>query len=201
MYVPLELSFRNVEKSPQLEDLIRKKTEKLEKICDHISSCRVSVEKTQEQMTSGNPYRVRIDLTVPPSHELVAKQEPGHGDQHHELDTVIRKVFQKAERQLKKLMEKQTGRVKKHEQQQPVAIVTQLFKDEGYGFLKAVDDDREVYFHRNAMHDNQFQRLEVGTGVSYEMELGEKGPQATTVRIVNKPGVRRGGEAPAAGEE
>jgi ribosomal subunit interface protein len=194
MYVPLELSFRNVEKSPELEDLIQKKTEKLEKVCDHISSCRVSVEKPQEHMSSGNPYRVRIDLTVPPSHELVAKQEPGQGDQHHELNTVIRKVFQKAERQLKKLMEKQSGRVKTHESQQPVAIVSQLFRDEGYGFLKAVDDDREVYFHQNAVHDNQFERLQVGTGVFYEMELGNKGPQATTVRIVDKPGAGRAEE-------
>ncbi len=194
MYVPLEMSFKNVEKTPQLEDLINKKTEKLEKICDHISSCRISVEKPQEHMESGNPYRVRIDLTVPPSHELVAKQEPGQGDQHYEVDTVIRKVFQKAERQLKKLVEKQSGKVKKHEAQQPVAIVTQLFPEEDHGFLKAVDDDREVYFHRNAVHDNQFDRLEVGTGVFYEMEMGEKGPQATTVRIVNKPGTRRGSE-------
>ena len=63
MYVPLEISVKDIEKSTYLEDLIRKKAEKLERICDHISSCRVSIEKPHEHMESGNPYRVRIDLS------------------------------------------------------------------------------------------------------------------------------------------
>ena len=187
MYVPLEISVKDIEKSTYLEDLIRKKAEKLERICDHISSCRVSIEKPHEHMESGNPYRVRIDLTVPPSHELVAKQEPGQGDMHHNVDTVVRNVFDKAERQLKKLNEKQNRKTKTHETQQPIAFITQIFKDEGYGFLKAVDVDREVYFHENSVADNQFNRLEEGTGVWYQYEIGQKGPQATTVRIIDKP--------------
>jgi ribosomal subunit interface protein len=107
MYVPLEISVKDVEKTQQLEELIRVKTEKLERVCDHIAGCHVSVEKPQDHVKSGTPYRVRIDLTVPPSHEIVAKQEPGQGEKHDELDTVIRNVFHKAERQLKKLVSKQ----------------------------------------------------------------------------------------------
>src|SRR6056297_3918424 len=187
MYVPLEISVKDIEKSTQLEELIKAKTEKLERVCDHLSSCRVSVEKPHEHMESGNPFRVRIDMTVPPSHELVAKQEPGQGDMHHNVDTIIRAVFEKAERQLKKLVEKQNRKTKTHESQQPIAIVTQLFKGEGYGFLKAVDDDREVYFHQNSVADRQFDRLEEGSGVWYQYEMGDKGPQATTVRIIDKP--------------
>lgn len=107
MYVPLEISVKNLEKTETMEELIREKTEKLERVCDHIAGCHVSVEKPQEHVKSGTPYRVRIDLTVPPSHELVAKQEPGQGEIHDGLETVIRKAFAKAERQLKKLVEKQ----------------------------------------------------------------------------------------------
>ncbi len=107
MYVPLEISLKDVEKTEKLDELIRSKTEKLERVCDHISGCHVSVEKSQEHVSSGTPYRVRIDMTVPPSHELVAKQEPGQGEKHEELETVIRNVFHKAERQLKKLVDKQ----------------------------------------------------------------------------------------------
>jgi len=186
MYVPLEISVKDIEKSTHLEELIRAKTEKLEHVCDHLSSCRVSIEKPHEHMESGNPFRVRIDMTVPPAHELVAKQEPGQGDMHHSVDTVIRHVFDKAERQLKKLGEKQNRKTKTHETQQPIAIVPELFKDEGYGFLKAVDDDREVYFHKNSVADRKFERLDEGTGVWYQYEMGEKGPQATTVRVIDK---------------
>lgn len=71
-----------------------------------------------------------------------------------------------------------------------VAIVTQIFPQEGYGFLRTVDEDREIYFHKNSVLHNDFERLTVGTGVRYVEEEGEKRPQATTVQIVNKPGVR-----------
>ena len=47
------------------------------------------------------------------------------------------------------------------------------------------------------LHDG-FDRLEIGTAVRFEQEEGEKGPQASTVQIVDKPGASVGesGEAP-----
>ena len=42
MRVPLEISFRGVEKTEFLENLIREKTAKLERLCDNIISCRIS---------------------------------------------------------------------------------------------------------------------------------------------------------------
>ena len=35
---------------------------------------------------------------------------------------------------------------------------------------------------------NDFDRLEIGTGVQWHEEQGDKGPQASTVRIIDKPG-------------
>ena len=35
---------------------------------------------------------------------------------------------------------------------------------------------------------DDFDRLEFGTGVHFMVSEGEKGPQASTVRIVNQPG-------------
>jgi cold shock CspA family protein len=32
----------------------------------------------------------------------------------------------------------------------------------------------------------EFNRLAIGTGVNFSEELGEKGPQATSVRIIEK---------------
>ena len=66
MNVPLEISFREVEKTQSLEDLIRGEAASLEEVNDHVSSCRVSVEQPQKHLKSGSPYRVRIDMTVPP---------------------------------------------------------------------------------------------------------------------------------------
>jgi cold shock CspA family protein len=66
-------------------------------------------------------------------------------------------------------------------------VVVRLFRDEGFGFIKSMEG-REIYFHRNSLVENDFDRLEIGTGVRWDEEEGEEGPQATSVRIVDKPG-------------
>jgi len=187
MQYPPEISYREVAKTTDIENLIHEKVDKLEKICDHITSCHISIEKPQEHMNSGSPYRVRLDVRVPPSHELVARREPGDGDLHDPLDLVIRDVFNSLERQLKKITEKQRSEVKEHPQHYASALVDKLFDD--YGFLRTIDD-RQIYFHKNSVLNNDFDRLEIGTGVRFVEEDGEKGSQASTVQIVDKPGAR-----------
>ena len=60
-------------------------------------------------------------------------------------------------------------------------VVCKLFPREGYGFILK-EGGGEVYFHRNAVRDSEFERLEDGTEVTFNMEEGKKGPQATIVR-------------------
>lgn len=189
MQLPLEVSYRNIDKTESLEALIREKVSKLEDVCDHISSCRIAVEKPHDHPRSGSPYRVRIDLRVPPSHELAVDKSPGEGTQYTPLETVIREAFDAARRQLAELNERQHRQIKHHEDQSMGAIVTKLFPEEDYGFIKTFDE-REIYFHRNSVLHDDFDRLELGTGVRLMFEEGDKGPQATTVQIVNKPGAR-----------
>jgi cold shock CspA family protein len=189
MRVPPEISFRNLEKTEFLEDLIREKVARLERLCDYLISCRVAVESPQEHQESGQPFRVRIDLKVPPGHELVATREPTEGDIHNELPGVLRDAFGALERQLKKLVEQQRGEIKRHPEQETNAFVSKIFKEENYGFLKTLDG-REVYFHRNSVLQDDFDRLEVGTGVRYVEVQGEEGPQASTVQVLDKPGAK-----------
>ena len=187
MQVPLEISFHNMPSSQSAENVIRQKVSKLEKIHDHIISCRVVVDKPQEHRDSGNPYQVRIDIKVPPGHDIIVDRNIGDDTMHLDLDAVIRDAFDRAERQLKRLLEKQRQDVKVHPEQQTVALVDKIFKEKGYGFLRSVDG-REIYFHKNSVLNDDFDRLEVGTGVNFFEEMGEKGAQASSVQIVDKPG-------------
>ena len=124
MQVPLEISFRGVQKTKDIENLICVKVAKLEQICSHIISCHVAVEMPQQHQKSGNPFRVRIDMRVPPGHELVIKRESSEGDMHDTLPKVLRKAFNVANRKLQELLELQRGKVKTHaEQKQIVALV------------------------------------------------------------------------------
>lgn len=186
MQVPLQMSFRKVRKNTAIEDLIRDQAAKLEQVCDHIVGCRIAVEKPQKHQKSGNPFRVRIDVTVPPEHELVVTREASEGDLHEQLPTVLRNAFSAMRRQLKKLVEKQHGDVKTHPAQEIGGFVVRLFRDQGYGFIKSPDGE-EIYFHKNSLPGGEFGRLEVGTGVQWHQEQGNNGLQASTVRIIDKP--------------
>lgn len=185
---PAQIVVKNVRKTQDLTDLINKKVAKLEKICSHMMSCRVAIERPQQHIESGNPYRVRIDMTVPPGHELVAKEESGKGDMHEPLPGVLKNAFHSAERQLKKLVDKQQGQVKTHPQQEVMGIVNRIFPEKNYGFIKTVDTGEDIYFHRNSVMHDDFDRIKVGTGVRFEAEQGEKGLQASSVEIMYKPG-------------
>lgn len=189
MKVPLEITYRDVPKTAAIETLVREKVAKLEKVCQQLSSCHIAVEKIHDRPNSGSPYRVRIDMTVPPGHELVADYHPGEAIQYEPLETVIRHAFDAARRQLVELNQRQQRHVKTHPAQEIMALVTRLFRADGYGFLRTLEGE-EIYFHRNSVLHDDFDRLEIGTGVRFALEQGEEGPQATSVQIVDKPGAR-----------
>ena len=186
MQVPPEIAYRGLDKTEYIDNLIRHKITKLEEICDYLISCHIAIENPHRQRQTGNPYQVRLDLRVPPKHELVVKRKSTGKNNEEPLEALIRRTFQAAQRELKKLVEKQRGEVKRHPEQETMAIVAELFPKENYGFLKTVGG-RDIYFHAHSVLNNDFDRLEVGTGVRYSEEAGEKGPQASTVEIVDKP--------------
>ncbi len=192
MNVEPEITFRSIEaeKKDSTETLVRDKIAKLEQFCNQMSSCRVAVEKAHEHPSSGSPYRVRLDITVPPSHELAVVRNPGDGDRYDPLESVVRDAFDAARRQLIELNDRQNDRVKSHPNEDFVAIVTKLFPAEGYGFLKTVSTGREIYFNRESVANDEFDRIAIGTGVQVTAEPTEQQPEATIVRIVNKPGER-----------
>lgn len=188
MQVPPEITFRNVEKTQDIEDLIQKRIAKLEEVCSYITSCRIAVERRHQHQQSGNPYSVRIVVRVPPGHELVVKRISTEAEREEPLPALLRHAFDAMRKQLQELVEKQRTEVKQHPQQQVMAMVEKLFPQEGYGFLRTLEGI-EVYFHRNSVLHNDFERLQVGTGVRLVEETGEEGIQASTVEIVDKPGV------------
>lgn len=187
MNVPVEISYRDVPKTPALEDLIREKCAKLEEVCDYISSCRVTVEQPEKHQRSGRPYRVRLEVSVPPGHRVVVDHEPVKVDRGTSVETDIRHAFGVAMRELKKLKERQRREVKVHEERRTEAVVTRVLAEQGFGFLETTDG-RQIYFHRNSVANEEFERLQPGMGVHYVEEQGQNGPQAVAVWVTEKPG-------------
>lgn len=187
MIIPLEISYRGVEKVDEIDSLVRRKAEKLDRICNYISSCRVMIEKAQKHQRSAQPYKVRIDLKIPPAHELVINRDPARGDLHLDLAAEVRWAFDAAERRLKELMEKQRRDVKKHPFQEVQGVIEKLFRADGTGFIRTTDG-RQIFFHQNSVLNSEFDSLREGVGVSFVEEMGQKGPQASTVHIIDNPG-------------
>jgi cold shock CspA family protein len=44
------------------------------------------------------------------------------------------------------------------------------------------EDEREVYFNANSVLNGYFKKLKVGDEVRFVEEMGDQGPQASTVR-------------------
>ena len=176
MRIPLQISVRNVALSKVAKDNIRDKAAQLDQYYNNITSCRVTVEAVNRGQRQGTIYNVRVDMTVPGS-ELVVNRESDE-----DVYVAIRDAFDAAMRQIEKYARKQRSEVKYHESP-PEAKITSLFPEEGYGFIES-PEGYEVYFHRNSVLNGDFSKLEVGASVRFVEEIGEKGPQASTVTII-----------------
>lgn len=53
----------------------------------------------------------------------------------------------------------------------------------GYGFISPTDGGADVFVHYSAIQGRGFRTLLEGQNVAYEVELGNKGPQATQVSV------------------
>lgn len=183
MRLPLEITFHNMHHDANIESAIRTHAKWLDNYYDGIMSCRVVVDRPHLHHKEGNLYQIRIDLKVPGG-ELVVNREPAQHVDYKDLDIMIRDAFDEARRQLEDHVRRQRGAVKLHESL-PHARVARVFPDSGYGFLET-PDGREVYFHRNSVVKASFDDLKVGSEVRFAEELGEQGPQASTVTPVGR---------------
>lgn len=204
MQLPATITFRGLHHSAALETEIRRRIDKLDRYYT-LMGCRVLVELGQRHHESGNRFHVRLDLTVP-GEELVVTHEAslhaaaqdvdaarttkqGEPDPEHKHARVaVRQAFDVARRRLRDSAQRQRGAVKATSRP-PRGLVIRLFPQKAYGFI-AADDGHEVYFQRSSVLNDAFDRLTVGAEVLFAEESGEKGPQASTVRLTRQRGGR-----------
>jgi len=185
MDIPLQVSFRNMDRSAAVELKVRKSAQKLEKYFGHITSCRVMIEAPERRQHKGKLYHVRIDIGLP-GKELVVNRHPKNKHEHEDVYVAVRDAFKAARRRLQDRARKMEGKVKSHGVPLHGKIL-RLFPYEGYGFI-AASDGREIYFHKNSVLSGTFDKLEQGTEVRLAVAEGEspQGPQATTVEPLGK---------------
>ena len=180
-----EIIFHDVDRSAWVENYILERLEHLERFAAGITRCHVTLSQEHARHKKGNRYSVMVEVRIPPQHDLAVKKQKEIRDMKTQLPAVINLAFGAIERQLKKTAALRRQEEKTHDAQ-PHGVVEKLFGEEGYGFIRAADDNREVYFHRNSVLHGDFEGLSVGTEVRYSPEEGEQGPQASSVQVVGK---------------
>jgi hypothetical protein len=132
MTLPLQITFRNMQHSAEVEGWIRAEAEKIETFYHRITACRVAIEVPHRHHKKGKPLHIRIDLTLP-GKEIVVKRVPVpihratlNGESapsthaqaksvHADLQLVIHDAFKAAGRRVQDFARRRRGQVKRHQ--------------------------------------------------------------------------------------
>jgi cold shock CspA family protein/ribosome-associated translation inhibitor RaiA len=180
MQVPVQITFRHMDPSSFVEELIRQRVDELKQFYPRITACDVVLEKDHRRHRQGNLFHVRVRLEIP-GHTIAVKREPPEHHAHEDVRVAVRDAFDAVRRQLEDYARRMRADVKTHEAPQ-IGRITKVFTERGYAFLETETGD-EVYVHQNAVVNGGFAKLQVGMKVRYVLspDPGEKGAQASTV--------------------
>jgi len=187
METPVEIDFQGMKPVERLHQSITTHIADLEQRCGRITACRVVLKAPGGHHHIGL-YEVNIRLALPNGREVNVARTAQQDQRYTDVDFAINDTFKRARRRLQDHVRRMQGQVKAHEPQ-PMGTVSRLDPSGEFGFIETADG-RDVYFHRNSVLDNAFSRLSVGAHVAFAEEAGDKGPQASTVRLLGKHGMR-----------
>src|ERR1035437_3094685 len=74
MQVPPEIVAKNVSITPDIDRLLTRGIARLEKVCDHITSTHIALEREQGRHQKGNPYHMRIDVRIPNRPNIIVQR-------------------------------------------------------------------------------------------------------------------------------
>ena len=65
----------------------------------------------------------------------------------------------------------------------PVGTIKRIVQERGFGFISG-EDGTEYFFHRSGLDTStRFEALTGGEDVTFDVEVGPKGPRAMRVRV------------------
>lgn len=159
--------------------------EHLEKIYKPIMSCNVIISHPHHKKHKGGIYHVKIRLHMAGG-DIIIDRESENNHAHEDVYVAIRDAFDSAKRKLEDFTRVREGRVKEKAIPQHARII-RILDIEDCGFILD-QNNREIYFHRNALLNGKFEDLKVGQEVRYSESMGEKGPQVSSMQLVGHSG-------------
>jgi len=171
----LDIEGRNTEVQEPWRDLIQRKLAKLEHYPNEITHARVTITHNPHHQVGDN--QVQIVLSV--SGQTLTVKKNGA-----QIPAVLRAALAAAEREIGTYHQSRK-RFVKEPGPRPMGTIARVFRTKGYGFI-LTEGDRQIYFHRNSLEGLSFDEIRKGLPVAFELEEGEKGPQAARVFLVGR---------------
>ncbi len=187
MQTPVEIDFQGMTATPKIQAAIDAHVAALEERFGRVTACRIVLKGPSGHHHTGGLYEVNIRLALPDGREVNVAGTPDADERHADLDFALNDAFKRARRRLQEHVRRLQNQVKQHEST-PIGTVARVDPSGEFGFIEAADG-RQLYFHRNSVVGEP-KSLEVGARVSFAEEMGEKGPQASTVKLLGKHRLR-----------
>jgi ribosome-associated translation inhibitor RaiA len=125
MQTALQVTFHNVPPSESLEAVIRDEAAALERYCDRITSCHVTVSVPHRRHRQGQVYQIRVRMAVPGDEVIVDRDhvgDPAHADAY----VAVGDAFHVARRKLEDYVRENRGDVKTRRNASPGGRVSPL---------------------------------------------------------------------------
>ena len=186
MQTPVEIIWHNLDPSPSVEEKVQERVRRLEKFFDRIIGCHVVVEAPHQRHRTGNAYEVRLEVTVPRS-VLTIDRKPGDDRAHSDVYVAVRDAFDAMERKLRRWKQQHSGRPEVDHTPMLQGRIAEIDQSGNAGQI-ATADGRLVYFHRNAVVNGAFDRLEIGHPVELVIAPQDDAVNvhASTVRAIGE---------------
>jgi len=188
MHTPVEIDFQGLKGNASMRATVLKHVAALEDRFGRITTCRVAIKAPSERHQTGGAYEITIRLSLPQGREVDIRRTKSVDERHADVTIAINAAFKRARRRLQDQARRMQGEIKCHDGP-PIATVGSVDDVAGFGFLQTADG-RDIYFHRNSVLNNAFSQLAPGARVTFFEEMGEKGPQASTVKLLGKHSLR-----------
>jgi len=108
------IEFQGMEASPEFRDKITQQLSRLEERFGRITACRVTVKAPSGHRHVGDPYEIKIHLSLPDEREVAVDRTPHQDERFQDFDFALHDAFSRAQRQLQDQVERMRGAVKQH---------------------------------------------------------------------------------------
>ena len=102
MQTPLKFDFNKLPRQQSLETFARDQARSLERYCNNIIGCHVTLELAQGLNNTGRKYQASVRMTVPGKELVSSRRADDEG--HSDPKVVIRDAFTSVRRQLQEYL-------------------------------------------------------------------------------------------------